>query len=135
MGMALTGNVGPEEVLESSGVVEVEVAHYDGFDVFDVVAGCFDSVRKLHLQSEGFKSALCLRHHIWLYPSVLYLLGVDGARKQVSERCAPFLCSYWSVDSAIVLHCRLAECLRRLQFRHPQRSRSRTRSSPCVGAR
>lgn len=30
-----------DEVFETAGVVEVKVAHYDGFDVFDVVAGGF----------------------------------------------------------------------------------------------
>lgn len=31
-----------DEVLETARVVKVQVAHYDGFDVFDVVAGGFD---------------------------------------------------------------------------------------------
>jgi hypothetical protein len=54
-------------VLEASGVVEVQVAHDYGFDVFDVVPRGFDRIRQLHL------------------------LGVDGAWEEISERCAPFL--------------------------------------------
>ena len=66
--MLLPGDVGAEEVLEASGVVEVEVAHDDGFDVFDVVAGGFDCVGELHL------------------------LGVHGAWEEIGEWRAPFLC-------------------------------------------
>jgi len=53
-------------VLKSSGVVEVEVAHDDGFDVFDIVAGGFDGVWELHL------------------------LGVDGAWEEIGEWRTPF---------------------------------------------
>jgi hypothetical protein len=63
----LTGDVGAEEMLESSGVVEVEVAHYDGFDVLDIIAGRFDGVWELHL------------------------LGVDGAWEEIGEWRTPFL--------------------------------------------
>jgi len=66
-GWFLTGNVGAEEVLEASSVVEVEVAHYDGFDVFDVIAGCFDGVGELHF------------------------FRVDGAWEEIGERRTPFL--------------------------------------------
>jgi hypothetical protein len=66
--LRLTGDVSADEVLESSGVVEVEVAHYDGFDVLDVVAGRFDGIGKLHL------------------------LGIHGAWEKIGEWCAPFLC-------------------------------------------
>ena len=65
--LVLTGNVGAEEVLESSGVVEVEMSHDDGFDVVDVVAGGFDGVRELHL------------------------LGIGGARKDIGKWSTPFL--------------------------------------------
>jgi hypothetical protein len=61
-GVILTGDVGAVEVLESSSVVEVKMAHDDSLHVPDVVAGSFDSVRKLHL------------------------LGVNGAREKISER-------------------------------------------------
>lgn len=67
-GALLTGDVGSEEVLESSGVVEVEVAHDDGSDVLDIVAGRFDGVRELHL------------------------FGVDGAWEEIGEWRTPFLC-------------------------------------------
>lgn len=63
----LTGDVGAEEVLEASGVVEVEMAHDDGFDVFDVVAGGFDGVWEL------------------------LVLGVDGAWEEIGEWRSPFL--------------------------------------------
>ena len=68
MGVLLTGNIGSEEVLESSGVVKVEVAHDNGFDVLHVVAGGFDGVWELHL------------------------FGVDGAWEEICEWRAPFLC-------------------------------------------
>lgn len=80
--MLLTGDVGAEEMLEASGVVEVEVAHYDGFDVFDVVAGGFDCVGELHL------------------------LGVHGAWEEIGEWRAPFLCR---VDHFMVLWRSLAK--------------------------
>lgn len=38
-------------MFEPAGVIEMEMAHDDGFDVFDVVAGGFDGVGKLHLLS------------------------------------------------------------------------------------
>lgn len=43
------------------------MAHDNGFDVFDIVTGRFNSVRELHL------------------------LGVDGAREEIGEWRAPFL--------------------------------------------
>lgn len=71
----LTGDVCAEEMLQSAGVVEVEVAHYDRFDVFDVVAGRFDGVGELHL------------------------LGVDCAWEEIGEWRTPFLLSCCSVHS------------------------------------
>jgi hypothetical protein len=65
--MSLTGNIGPDEVLEASGVIEVQVAHDDGFHVFDIVTSGLDRIRQLHL------------------------VGVDGTREEISEWCAPFL--------------------------------------------
>ena len=52
---------------EPSGMVEVKVAHDDGFDVFYVIAGRFDCVGELHL------------------------LGVDGAWEEIGEWRTPFL--------------------------------------------
>jgi hypothetical protein len=68
MGIIITGDAGAEEVLKSSGVVEVEVAHDDGLDVSDIVAGGFDGIGELHL------------------------LGVDSAREQIGQWRTPFLC-------------------------------------------
>ena len=77
-GFLLTGDVGAEEVLEASGVVEVEVAHDDGFDVFDVVACGFDGVWELHF------------------------LGVDGTWEEIGEWRSPFLWLRWSGSSAVL---------------------------------
>jgi hypothetical protein len=55
------------------------VAHDNGFDVLDVIAGRFDGVGELHL------------------------FGVHGAWEEISEWRAPFLCR---VDQFMVL-CRL----------------------------
>ena len=44
------GHVGAFEVSESARVVQVQVAHDDGFDVFDVVAGGFDGRVELVLR-------------------------------------------------------------------------------------
>lgn len=44
--MDVDGYVRADKVFEPAGVVEVQMADYDGFDVFDGVAGCCDSGRK-----------------------------------------------------------------------------------------
>lgn len=68
--MLLTGDFGAEEVLESAGVIEVKMAHDDGFDVFDIVACGFDCVGELHL------------------------LGVDCAWEEIGVWRTPFLFSF-----------------------------------------
>lgn len=78
----LTGDVGAEEVLQSASVVEVKVAHDNGFDVFDIVAGRFDGVGELHF------------------------LGLDCAWEEIGERRTPFLCR---VGQFIVPCCSLPE--------------------------
>lgn len=58
------------------------MAHYNGFDVFNFVAGGFDGVGELHL------------------------LGVHGAWEEIGEWRAPFLCRV----GQLILLCRsLAE--------------------------
>jgi hypothetical protein len=43
------GNIGVYEVLETAGVIEVQMALNNYLDVFDVVASCFDCGGKLVL--------------------------------------------------------------------------------------
>jgi hypothetical protein len=57
----------------------VKVAHDNGFDVSDVVAGGFDGVWELHL------------------------LGVDGAWEEIGEWRTPFLCRVVSPEGYIAL--------------------------------
>lgn len=71
-----TGDVGAKEVLQPAGVVEVEVAHDNGFDVSDIVAGRFDCVGELHL------------------------LGVDCSWEQIGEWRTPLL---YRVDQFLVV--------------------------------
>jgi hypothetical protein len=83
------GDVGADEVLEAAGVVEVEVADDDGFDVVDGIAGGGDGGGEV---VAGFVDGAWEEVGGWGGPGDVEILGAAGFEEDEAE--------VWVVDEA-----------------------------------